>query len=196
MSRFSVIKSKGKFYVVAKDTNTLAGGPFLSPEEAGQRSDRLNVLEVAQAVELKKRQAAAAANQMPITPGYRSPDVEDGRLALPPPGSGWASYDWWQHPPKLGDRPPRGPVSPGMKHHLPIDPAEDAKTMDDALRAADKIQANNRGLGTPGGMFDWAPGSTGFAPSVPGAGGPFDWKLDADQAELAKRQAPPPKGKP
>ena len=31
MSRFSVIRSKGKFYVVAKDTNTLAGGPFLSP---------------------------------------------------------------------------------------------------------------------------------------------------------------------
>lgn len=72
MSRFSVIKAKGKFYVVAKDTNTLAGGPFLSPEEAGQRSDALNVLDAAQAVELKKRQAAADANQMSRFRAYKS----------------------------------------------------------------------------------------------------------------------------
>ena len=64
MSRFRVIKSKGKFYVVAQDTNSLAGGPFEDPGDATAHSDRLNVLEVQQADELKKRQASAAANRI------------------------------------------------------------------------------------------------------------------------------------
>lgn len=156
MSRFSVIKSKGKYYVVAKDTNTLAGGPFLSPEEAGQHSDRLNVLEVAQAVEFKKRQAAADANRMDIQPGYRSPDVEDGRFAPQPIRSTWASYDWWQHPPKLGDRPPRGPASPGMKHHIPVEPDPAVElAMAEPPVSPPHVRLGDLGPAMPPSPFDW-----------------------------------------
>ena len=106
---------------------------------------------------------------MNITPGYRSPDVEDFRAlngaTFMPPG--------WQKPNGRS-----GTGGGGKRHRLPVDPADDAAAMAAGLRAADKqVQATNRGLGTPGGMFDWSPGSTGFAPSVPGAGGPFDWAL-------------------
>jgi len=186
MSRFKVIKSKGRFYVVTTDSNGLAGGPYESPEEADQRAANLAALEVKQAAVLAER--VKNERRMNITPGYRSPDVEDGRSAPQPIVSSWAP-DWWQNPPKMGDGPTRAPgrIPPWNKHRIPTE-GDPVYTPPDTPTAP---PYNLRNLGTPGGMFDMTPGSTGFAPSVPGAGGPFDWKLDADQAELAKRQTPP-----
>jgi len=55
MSRFRIIRSKGKFYVVTTDSNGLAGGPYDDTAEAQTRADRLAKLEEAQA-----QQAAGA----------------------------------------------------------------------------------------------------------------------------------------
>ena len=122
MGRFRVIKSKGQFYVVTADATV--AGPFADQAEALQRSDRLTV---------RDAQAAAAgakpvARTMNITPGYRSPDVEDGRFDgpipatfLPPEMQRWVK---WYGVPRGELPPPPGGKSPAAKHHFPIDPNE------------------------------------------------------------------------
>ena len=113
MGRFRVIKSKGQFYVVAGDTNSLAGGPYQSPDDAAMHSDKLNVLEAQQALAAKQPEA----HRMAIAPGYRSPNVEDfralGGMTFMPPGFQTAN-----------GRPGTGTAPPWIRHHIPVDPAD------------------------------------------------------------------------
>lgn len=155
MSRFRVIKSKGRFYVVTTDSNGLAGGPYESPEEADQRAANLAALEAKQAAASAARAKEADASRMPITPGYRSPDVEDGRFAPQPIRSSWAP-DWWQNPPKLNDRQrDPGQVPPWRKHRIPVDGDPVYAPVDTSPPSAPPY--NLRDLGIPGGAFDMTP---------------------------------------
>ena len=127
MSRFRVIRSKGKFYVVTTDSNGLAGGPYDDTAEAQTRADRLAKLEEAQAQQTAERAARDAAHPMHITPGYRSADVEDARGEPAPPGPD-VMPPWMQRQVKWNGIP-RGQLPPvdwsgppaHIKHHLPID---------------------------------------------------------------------------
>lgn len=159
MSRFRVIKSKGRFYVVTTDSNGLAGGPYESPEEADQRAANLTALEAKQAAVLAAR--AKTEHRMNITPGYRSPDVEDGRFDKPPfsavsaaiverlfPGqTKWNTHD---------KKPPVDGWEPGWKkHHIPFDGDPVYAPVDTSPPTAPPY--NLRDLGIPGGAFDMTP---------------------------------------
>ena len=122
MSRFKVIKSKGRYYVVTADSNGLAGGPYSDSGEADDRANWLAVLEARQAAKAAKPKV----HSMNITPGYRSADVEDGRgvaavpdpilRAMPPSFVKWNTPD--------GKPLPPGFVPAWKKHNIPIDPDE------------------------------------------------------------------------
>lgn len=159
MSRFRVLKSKGRYYVVTTDSNGLAGGPYTTPAEAEQRVTALAAIEAAQAARL----AQPEAHRMNITPGYRSPDVEDGRGApaqmtdaaarLMPPG--WVR---WNTP----DRQPLPPgwVPPWKVHRLPaeIDPEAAAMIAESAPpRVVDTGPPLPAVRPSPRAMPPWAP---------------------------------------
>ena len=121
MSRFRVIKSKGRYYVVTTDSNGLAGGPYEAEGDAAGRRDELIALEAKQA-----EAARQPHGKINITPGYRSPDVEDGRFDprpdamapyLMPPG--WVKWNTPNRQPL-----PPGWVPPWKNHRIPseIDP--------------------------------------------------------------------------
>lgn len=121
MGRFRSYKSKGRYYVVTTDSNGLAGGPYWTQDEADARRDELTALEAKQAEAAKQ-----PAGKLNITPGYRSPDVEDGRAATPPNLAAARTLPpaWvkWNTP----DRQPLPPgwVPPWKNHRIPseIDP--------------------------------------------------------------------------
>ncbi len=120
MGRFRSYKSKGRYYVVTTDSNGLAGGPYWTQDEADARRDELAALEAKQAEAAKQ-----PAGKLNITPGYRSPDVEDGRAVKPamtdaaarlmPPA--WVKWNTPDRQPL-----PAGWVPPWKEHHLPVEP--------------------------------------------------------------------------
>lgn len=129
MSRFRAYRAKDqKWYVVTTDTNGLAGGPYNTPDEAQARADRLAALEAAAALAAKQ---AKPEHRMNITPGYRSPDVEDMRFVAPtgparqrpefyPP---WIQRNLkWSGVPKGQLPPPEWGTNPATRHHIPVDP--------------------------------------------------------------------------
>ena len=104
------------------------------------------------------RAKEADASRMPITPGYRSPDVEDGRFDKPPFSAASAAIverifpgqvKWNTHDKK----PPVDGWEPGWKkHHIPFE--------GDPVYAPVDTSAppyNLRDLGIPGGAFDMTP---------------------------------------
>src|SRR5574343_896670 len=104
MGRFRVIKSKGQFYVITTDSNGLAGGPFDGQGDAQAHADRLAVLEAMETKRTAELAAKAAQHPMNITPGYRSPDVEDRRSGPPLPAPSFFPPAF--RTPALRDKPP------------------------------------------------------------------------------------------